>query len=386
MKKLIYFALFFSLAFNSAAWGENVTLIDEKGNKKETVEVNEIFKFISPDFLPAKKLNGAIDLDDLSKTAKNALSYLNSNKNDDPLIFKEGVLSSLGITLKDVKRTLAFISETIEYDQKNKLSPRMLDSNFIKKNFKIIRWYARGGEQYKVRTENNNIRLTKYVVYTVKGSKTKTQEFDCALYAVPKEEAKMSVEQANKNKDSLIRYKYTKQDVMTGVYEKDGESCGKTEAIAWLTRDGLEEAIMEGTIKVKFNDGTFSFFNVDRNNGILYDRSIKTPRLQKRYWYFKKVDGIKGYGKESNAKITIYPRSTFAGDIYNIGLGKFVLLKYPHDDKFIMGIIADTGGAFIPNLYQLDFLSGVFNSKKEFIDYVSTLPEQAECYILIKKD
>ena len=200
---------------------------------------------------------------------------------------------------------------------------------------------------------------------------------------MPQDETGLTLAEADKQKDTLLRYKYTKQDVLSGVYEKDGESEGKATPIVWLTREGIEEAIMEGTVKVKFDDGSSFFYNVDRNNGISYDRSIKNPRLQKRYWYFRKVENLKGYGKEIPSKITIYPKVTFAGDVYNLGLGKFILLKYSND-KFIPGIIADTGGAFIPNLYQLDFLSGVFNSKKEFLNYIKTLPSEAEAYILIK--
>ena len=50
-----------------------------------------------------------------------------------------------------------------------------------------------------------------------------------------------------------------------------------------------------------------------------------------------------------------------------------------------MGIIADTGGAFLPNLHQLDFLAGVFGSKEEFAEYTRKLPEYTKAYILVKR-
>lgn len=50
-----------------------------------------------------------------------------------------------------------------------------------------------------------------------------------------------------------------------------------------------------------------------------------------------------------------------------------------------MGIIADTGGAFLPSLYQLDFLSGIFKNKQDFQAFVNQLPEYANAYILVKK-
>ena len=31
-----------------------------------------------------------------------------------------------------------------------------------------------------------------------------------------------------------------------------------------------------------------------------------------------------------------------------------------------MDVVADTGGAFLPNLAQLDFLAGVFNNRADF--------------------
>ena len=50
-----------------------------------------------------------------------------------------------------------------------------------------------------------------------------------------------------------------------------------------------------------------------------------------------------------------------------------------------MAVIADTGGAFLPSLYQLDYLSGIFKTKQDFQDYIRTLPEFANAYILVKK-
>jgi hypothetical protein len=51
----------------------------------------------------------------------------------------------------------------------------------------------------------------------------------------------------------------------------------------------------------------------------------------------------------------------------------------------MLGIIADTGGAFLPNLGQLDYLAGVFPSRREFWEYNRRLPEYTQAYILIQK-
>lgn len=128
------------------------------------------------------------------------------------------------------------------------------------------------------------------------------------------------------------------------------------------------------------------FFNVDRNNGISYIRGVKDT-LQKRYWYFRPVDQIKGYGYKIDAKISIRPGVTFAGDVLNIGLGRVILIEYNQgqNKRLQMGVVADTGGAFLPNLHQLDYLAGVFKNQTEFRQYIRQLPEYASAYILVKK-
>lgn len=136
---------------------------------------------------------------------------------------------------------------------------------------------------------------------------------------------------------------------------------------------------------IRFGDGSSAYFNVDRNNGIAYVRG-QPQREQKRYWYFKQVDAIKGYGPKT-AKIAVRPGVTFAGDVLNIGLGKIIMLEHNTGgtQQLNMGVLADTGGAFLPNLYQLDFLAGVFPSHDQFKQHISTLPAYANAYILIKK-
>jgi hypothetical protein len=158
------------------------------------------------------------------------------------------------------------------------------------------------------------------------------------------------------------------------------------EPLAYLSRGGLESALMEGTILINFIDGTSELFNVDRNNELAYIKGLD-PRKQKRYWYFKKVNAIKGYGRTIETKISIEPGVTFAGDILNIGLGKMVVTEQLIDGKqhLQMGIIADTGGAFLPNLYQLDFLAGIFTNNTDYVARVKKLPDYAKAYILVKR-
>ncbi|MEN8444752.1 MAG: hypothetical protein ABG776_07050, partial [Cyanobacteria bacterium J06555_13] len=50
-----------------------------------------------------------------------------------------------------------------------------------------------------------------------------------------------------------------------------------------------------------------------------------------------------------------------------------------------IGIIADTGGAFLPNLHQLDFFAGVFPDRPTYQQAVQQLPEYTRAYFLLKK-
>jgi hypothetical protein len=143
---------------------------------------------------------------------------------------------------------------------------------------------------------------------------------------------------------------------------------------------------MEGTTIIKFKGGSQKIFNVDRSNEIPYIKGLD-KQAQKRYWYFKEVQNIKGYGHNMGAKIPIEPGVTFAGDILNIGLGKIVAIEDLTGAKkqLRLGVIADTGGAFLPNLHQLDFLAGVFDSHEKFQAYSKKLPEYTNAYFLVKK-
>jgi membrane-bound lytic murein transglycosylase len=232
-----------------------------------------------------------------------------------------------------------------------------------------------------VQVSDERIRLTKYVVFEAQGSPVQTATHTCALYALPEEEAALSADQAEKEKAKLIRYRYTKQQAVDGALAKH-----KVKSLVWVNRQGLEDALMQGSLMVKMPDGQTRMFNVHRNNGIAYDRRIKDPRLQKRYWYFKEVAGIQGYGKDE--KIIVQPAVTVAGDVYNLGLGKLFALRYPLQGKTVMrlAVLADTGGAFIPNLYQLDYLAGVFPTRESYSKGVMHLPEYASASVLLLKE
>ncbi|MDZ8138038.1 MAG: hypothetical protein RM049_22475 [Nostoc sp. DedQUE04] len=309
---------------------------------------------------------------DLLTVLVNTRKYFQDYASEDPDIMRTGVLATQGVTVADVLKTLDFMIAVLKEDIANNRATRLQDSQFINTNFRVIKWSAYNPKA----KQQKQLRITKYAVFTHPGSRKKTSTFNIPIYSLKN----------NSNNDDKFYTRYTKQDVLSGIYEPGGREFGKVNTLAYLTRNGLEEAIMEGTILINFTDGYKAFFNVDRNNGMAYIRGLKAT-AQKRYWYFREVDAIKGYGYKIDAKISIKPGVTFAGDVLNIGLGKVIVIEHTQGGRkhLQMGVIADTGGAFLPNLYQLDFLAGIFKNKTEFGQNISQLPEYATAYFLVKK-
>ncbi|MBE9008171.1 hypothetical protein IQ259_24690 [Fortiea sp. LEGE XX443] len=341
-------------------------VIDEWKNYKFSINGNQI---LSTAKLPTSKVN--FNQTDLLTTLVNTRKYFQDHATQDLDILRKGLLGTQGVSVEDILKTLDFMIVVLEEDIANNRSTRLQDPNFINKNFRVIKWNAFN----KQNTSQKQLRITKYAVFTHPGSRTKTSKFNTPIYSL----------KDNSATDKFYT-RYTKQDVLSGIYEPGGKEFGKVQPLAYLTRDGLEEALLQGTILINFSDGSRTFFNVDRNNGISYVRGLKGT-AQKRYWYFKKVDAIKGYGYKIDAKISVKPGVTFAGDILNIGLGKVVVIEHIKGGRknLQMGVIADTGGAFLPNLYQLDFLAGIFKNRQEFGQHIRQLPEYATAYFLVKK-
>ena len=341
-------------------------VVDEFKKYKFSINGSQVF---SPVKLPTSKVN--FNPGDLLTVLVNTRKYFQDYASEDPDILRTGILATQGVTVPDVLKTLDFMIAILKEDIANNRTTRLQDPKFINTNFRVIKWSAYNPNN----KQQKQLRITKYAVFTHSGSRKKTSTFNTPIYSL----------KDNSNNDKFYT-RYTKQDVLSGIYEPGGREFGKVTTLAYLTRNGLEEAIMEGTILINFTDGYQAFFNVDRNNGMSYIRGLKAT-AQKRYWYFREVDAIKGYGYKIDAKISIKPGVTFAGDVLNIGLGKVVVIEHTQGGRkhLQMGVIADTGGAFLPNLYQLDFLAGIFKNKKDFGQHITQLPDYATAYFLVKK-
>ncbi len=341
-------------------------VIDEWQKYKFSIQGSKVF---SPAKLPTTKVN--VNQADLLTVLVNTRAYFQDNASEDPNIFRRGLLGTQGVTVEDIIKTLDFMITVLRDDIANNRPNRLENPDFINTHFRVIKWTAHNPSNQK----QNQVRITKYAVFEHTGSHTKTSTYNVPLYGLKED-----------NIADKFYTRYTKQDVLSGIYEPGGKEYGRVKPLAYLTRAGLEEALMQGTILINFTDGTQAYFNVDRNNGISFVPGLKATS-QKRYWYFRQVDAIKGYGHNIDAKISIKPGVTFAGDILNIGLGRIVVIEHTRNGRkqLQMGVIADTGGAFLPNLHQLDFLAGTFKNRQEFNRHIRQLPEYATTYFLVKK-
>lgn len=312
--------------------------------------------------------NARIDTNanDLLKIAQSSIQYLHSPKAKTDKDINSVLFKNKNLYLRNTSKTLEKLSSMI----KNNPNLTLRDLN---RQFRYIKWNG------NTKDNPNKIRLTKYLVFKVNGSYVKTNKYKYALYSSPNDEIGLSQSQIKQRKKSLTRFKYTKQDALKGAIDN------KAKALAWITQDGLEEALMQGTILVQFPDYNKKIFNVHKSNGIDYKKYL-TKYKQKRYWYFKETNAFNGYGKNPGTRTIIKPNVTFAGDVKHLGFGTLIAIKYKNiltqRDEIKLGIIADTGGAFRNNLKQLDYFTGTFNDKASFKKETMFIPDYVEAFIL----
>lgn len=326
---------------------------------------------------PANRAQLHVDAAALCSTAKETLAYINKGQAFDPTVIHEGKVFRL--PLSRIKASLAFLCQ-----HQNQLS----DRKFIEKHFEFYRWYPDKSRAQSVakpliaNMPKDKILMTKYYVHRAKAATEQSPSYPFPLYALPEDEAKLTLAEANA-KPKLTRFQFGKQAILRGALNNK-----KVPVLAYLSRNDLEAALMQGTLIADFGaQYPLKIFNVDRNNNIAFDKT-QNPYTQNRYWYFKQVQGIKGYGKDTEHKITVYPKATFAADLEQLGIGKLLLVQYKSFDSkpvAIIGILADTGGAFKDNLYQVDYLTGSFEGRRAFNQASRLLPDYVTAYFMVLK-
>ncbi|WDD98903.1 MltA domain-containing protein [Thalassomonas actiniarum] len=331
---------------------------------------------------------------ELCQVAENSKHYLQS-QGQDTFAVHPGKQINDQITLKRVEHTLAFICQTYREDVRAKRQSRLHDKAFLKQHFEFVRWRpdketaakiaGKSTNESKARMLNNipdeEIFLTKYYTKLLDGSPVKTEHYDQALYALPKDEQGLSLAQAEQQKEHLTRFRFTRQQIIAGALVNDKLA----KPLVWLTEEALHDVLLQGTGVLKV-DGKIRYFNVHRNNGITYDYTIG-KREQPRYWYFVETPEIMGYGQDQSSKIAIKPQVTFAGNIADLGVGKLIMVSYRDNKGQVsrLGILADQGGAFDNNLFQLDLLVDSYRGWSDYHSHNGHLPDYARAWILLLK-
>lgn len=331
------------------------------------------FKTMTPESLGRVDINASA----LCQTAKNTLEYLSKGSPYDPKVIHSGTIAP--IPVDRIKKTLRFICLN---------QTKMNDPEFLKEHFEFIRWYPdlQRAKQLSAqkpllqKLPSDKILMTKYYVHLAHSSSSSNSKMPYPLYGLPLDEQDLTLEQANA-KPELTRFHYGKQAILKGALNHKN-----VPKLAYLSREDLESALLQGTVVADLGTEGKKTFNVHRNNNIAYDRT-KSPYAQQRYWYFKQVDGIKGYGKDAEHKITVNPEVTFAADLEEFGLGKMLLIQYKSAGVKISkaGILADTGGAFADNLYQVDYLAGSYPGITAFSKATRHLPDYIDAYFMVLK-
>jgi membrane-bound lytic murein transglycosylase len=281
----------------------------------------------------------------LRQVAAATLAYIRAEAPVDPLTVQPGLFAELGHSQEALLAPLIALAEGLE--------PEALLAGA-----QALRWWRADDPQ-------GRIRLTRYVVWQMEGALERSARFPHALYGTPTGEGWESV---------------TRQQVFSGVYEPGGARAGQAPPLVWLSREGVHEALMQGTVEVLLPDGRRPRYNVAVPNRYPYRRGAPYE-AQERLWYFREVEGVLGWGHRPEVKIPLQAGVAVAGDLYNLGLGRVILLQQGSERRLV--VLADTGGAFQPNLGQLDLYFGAFPSRQAYAQASASLPERTAAWVLV---
>jgi membrane-bound lytic murein transglycosylase len=338
---------------------------------------------------------------ELCQVAENTKHYLTKQKSDHFAVHAGSVFEQNSqISLDRVKQTLAFICQTYREDVRAQRQSRLHEKDFLTAHFDFVRWLPDKQTANKIANKSTNsvknrlltnippdqLFLTKYYTKLLSASAVKTEKYNQALYAIPNDEQSLTLEQAEQKKAALTRFKYTRQQVIDGALL----SSNLAKPLVWLTEEALHDVLLQGTGVLNIK-GEIRYFNVHRNNGIAYNYSIG-KREQARYWYFAEVPSVMGYGKTLATKIAITPQVTLAGNVAELGLGKLLMLSYSvtgldnkNQQVSRMAVLADQGGAFDNNLFQLDLLVDSYQGWQDYYQANKHLPDYAKVWLMLVK-
>lgn len=292
----------------------------------------------------------------LRRVATDTLRYLRAHPGDPA---QGTMLAELGIGSERLLRTLELVAGASDAE--------LVDPVWIAARFELLRWSPPpGGRTAKLGLAPGELRLTRYLVVQVDGREVPDATYTEAIYADPGEPS---------------RSRYTRREVMEGAYDKGGAT-----PLAWLREEHVHDAIMQGSVQVTFPGGVSRLYNVEASNGIAYQGG-KRGRDQDRYWYFAEVPAPRGYGVAGGDHVMLEAAVAVAGDVYNLGLGRLVAIQHASSAGPVLrlAILADTGGAFQPNLSQLDWFGGAFPTHAALYSAWKDLPDRVSAGILVAR-
>lgn len=333
-----------------------------------TLDATAVF---APAPLAATRVDG--DPAALGAVAAEAARYL--SEVSDPVAGADGVLGELGLTVQDRIDTLRLIARVAEEDR-GEPHPRLSDPAWLAEQLQLYDWRPPGAE---------TLRITRYYVPQIAGSAARVPGYDTPLYAVPDDEASLD-EASAAQATGLLRQRYTRQQVLNGVYQPGGEAAGRAAPLVWLTRADALNALMQGTVEVRQPDGVTRTFNVHRNNGMPYVRG-QSSEAQRAYWYFREVQGALGWGADAATKVRLQPGASVAGDVWNLGLGAVIALRWtgPDGPAMRLVVLADSGGAFHGNLGQLDLYGGAFPTASALYAATAAVPQRVRGGVVVRR-
>lgn len=303
----------------------------------------------------------------LAATAADALRYLRAHP-DDPAT-APGLFAELGVDRARIERTLERVVTVAAEDTAAGRASRLLDPAFLQAEFEVYRWApdTAAARERNLSLTDGRIRLTRYFVPRVEGRAAPDEAHPVALYADP---------------GAGLRERYTRAQVLDGAWATDPDGAAAT-PLVYLSRAVAHDAMMQGTVEVTVSGGAPLLLNVDQHNGHPYRPGVRSED-QERLWYFRVVERVSGWGRDGD-KVALAHGASVAGDIYNVGLGKLVLVEHPGPSgtTLRLAVLGDTGGAFQPNLFQLDWLAGVFDDRAGLAAATADLPGQVTAGVLL---
>ncbi|MBL8619602.1 MAG: hypothetical protein JNM72_28585 [Deltaproteobacteria bacterium] len=296
----------------------------------------------------------------LGRVAAGAQAWLTRHP-DDPAA-TPALLAAAGVAPARLTETLAAVAALAAADA-GLDRPRLRDPAFLAAHFEALQLCpgaAGAPPRAASDVQDGNLRITRYLVRQLDGRPQPEGAYRCALYADP---------------GPAVRAGSTRAEVLAGAWDRAG-----AQPLVYLTEAGLYDALLQGTVEVRTPDGATALYNVDQNNGHAYDPRENDPARQRRYWSFRRVEAVLGYGPAGD-KLPLEAGAVVAGDVMNLGLGALLAIEATDGPRLV--VLADTGGAFVGNLHQLDYLGGAFPSHAALYAATAALPQRARVALLL---